>query len=73
MIAIDTPELLDVGMTNPNWLDEERRGSAVYAATIHPACQCKWNSDQRPGEFWKIWVLTERNKRCVIHGANGHV
>lgn len=60
-------------MTNPKWLDEQRRGRTVYAGTIHPACICEWEKDQRPGEFWQVWKLIERKPHCVIHGKNGHV
>lgn len=59
-------------MTNPNWLDESRRHSQVYASTVHPACVCDWEQDeQREGEFWKTYRLKTRKAHCVIHGKNG--
>ncbi len=60
-------------MTNPNWLDEGRRHTEVYATTIHPACVCTWVDDQKPDEFYKVHKLAVRKSQCVIHGKNGHV
>lgn len=58
-------------MTNPNWLDEERRGMQVYAKTIHPACVCTWVDGKPPGESEPMHQLAVRNRVCVIHGKNG--
>lgn len=56
-------------MTNPNWLDEARRYSAVYAVTVHHACVCEWELDH--DEAGPMWRLKTRKSNCVIHGKNG--
>ena len=58
------------------WLDEERRGTEVYADEVHKMCACHWDLHHvlTQGEMTlPAMKLIARRKGCPIHGAKGSI
>lgn len=57
-------------MDKPDWLDEERRKVDVTICwIISPDCDCEWQTQDGPDV--PEYVLSKRNRECVLHGEHG--
>jgi hypothetical protein len=67
----------NVAMTDSyEWLDEDRRGTEVYADEVHQMCACHWDLHHVIGQgemSLPAMRLIARLKRCPIHGAKGSI
>jgi len=55
---------------HPSWLDEERMATAEIWSEA-PRCICVWGGEPRKIDGITHWPLTQRNRKCQLHGEDG--